>query len=292
MIGIVQLAQGDGDGVNGLVFVGYLLGTLLFVPAAAWWALGERSRAGTAALIVVGLVVPVLILRLQQIWTPPVPDAAGARADQRRPRPGADPRLRGLRAVRDRTLDGAAGPEGGRGAAGLRALGASRPPSTSWRRTAWRSPARAPPRWPGSPCTVELVGVLVVGTLSVVEPSWFPDDTVWSDFGSGYGWVPLVLPFLGLAWLFRTTRPRAARGQRNADSPGERLTDHQLVHLGGALVGQHRLEVVGVPHERVLQRDPGRAEDRPALARDRQRLAGAVQLADADRLGPAAGPRP
>ena len=70
VIGIVQLAQGDGDGVNGLVFVGYLLGTLLFVPAAAWWALGERSRAGTAGLIVVGLVVPVLILRLQQIWTP------------------------------------------------------------------------------------------------------------------------------------------------------------------------------------------------------------------------------
>ena len=71
VIGIGQLAQGDGEGVNGLVFVGYLLGTLLFVPAAAWWALGERSRAGTAALIVVGLVVPVLILRLQQIWTAP-----------------------------------------------------------------------------------------------------------------------------------------------------------------------------------------------------------------------------
>ncbi len=71
VVGIVQLARGDGDGVNGLVFVGYLLGTLLFVPAAAWWALGERSRAGTAALIVVGLVVPVMILRLQQIWTAP-----------------------------------------------------------------------------------------------------------------------------------------------------------------------------------------------------------------------------
>ena len=71
VIGIVQLAQGDGEGVNGPVFVGYLLGTLLFVPAAVWWALGERSRAGTAALIVVGLVVPVLILRLQQIWTAP-----------------------------------------------------------------------------------------------------------------------------------------------------------------------------------------------------------------------------
>ncbi len=71
VIGIVQLARDESPGVNGPVFVGYLLGTLLFVPAAAWWSLGERSRAGTAALIVVGLVVPVLILRLQQIWTAP-----------------------------------------------------------------------------------------------------------------------------------------------------------------------------------------------------------------------------
>lgn len=55
---------------------------------------------------------------------------------------------------------------------------------------------------------IELAGVLVVGTLTVVEPALFPDDTVWSRFGSGYGWVPAVLPFLGLAWLWHT-RPRA-----------------------------------------------------------------------------------
>jgi hypothetical protein len=54
---------------------------------------------------------------------------------------------------------------------------------------------------------VETAGVLVVGTLSLVESAWFPDDTVWSRFGSGYGWLPLVLPFLGLGWLLRT-RPR------------------------------------------------------------------------------------
>lgn len=55
--------------------------------------------------------------------------------------------------------------------------------------------------------TVELVGVLVVGTLTVVDPSLFPDDTVWSGYGAGYGWVPAVLPFCGLAWLWHT-RPR------------------------------------------------------------------------------------
>jgi hypothetical protein len=70
VVGIVQLARGEGGDANAAVFVGYLIGTLVFVPAGAWWALGERSRAGAAGLIVVGLVVPVLILRLQQIWTP------------------------------------------------------------------------------------------------------------------------------------------------------------------------------------------------------------------------------
>jgi hypothetical protein len=49
-----------------------------------------------------------------------------------------------------------------------------------------------------------MAGVLVVGTSSVVEPSWFPDATVWSEFGQGYGYLPLVLPFVGLAWLVRT----------------------------------------------------------------------------------------
>ncbi len=51
---------------------------------------------------------------------------------------------------------------------------------------------------------VELVGVLVVGTLTVVDEELFPDETVWSGFGAGYGYVPLLLPVLGLAWLWRT----------------------------------------------------------------------------------------
>jgi hypothetical protein len=50
----------------------------------------------------------------------------------------------------------------------------------------------------------ELLGVLTVGVLSLADESLFPDQTVWSDFGSGYGYVPLVLPFVGLWWLLRT----------------------------------------------------------------------------------------
>jgi cytochrome bd-type quinol oxidase subunit 2 len=50
-------------------------------------------------------------------------------------------------------------------------------------------------------CTVELVGVLLIGTASVIWPDAFPDETVWSAYGRGYGFVPLVLPVLGLSWL-------------------------------------------------------------------------------------------
>jgi hypothetical protein len=51
---------------------------------------------------------------------------------------------------------------------------------------------------------IELVGVITVGTLSVVDPEAFPRATVWSVYGIGYGFVPLVLPILGLAWLWHT----------------------------------------------------------------------------------------
>lgn len=66
-----------------------------------------------------------------------------------------------------------------------------------WRPVAWAAVA------------TELVGVLVVGALSVARTDLFPDATVWSGFGQGYGYVPLVLPVVGIWWLYRT-RPRAA----------------------------------------------------------------------------------
>lgn len=50
----------------------------------------------------------------------------------------------------------------------------------------------------------ELVGVIGVGLLSLLLPQLFDHPSVWSGFGSGYGYVPLVLPILGLIWLRRT----------------------------------------------------------------------------------------
>lgn len=52
--------------------------------------------------------------------------------------------------------------------------------------------------------TIELVGVLLVGTLSLLIPDAFPSASVWSGFGIGYLFIPLVLPFVGLWWLRRT----------------------------------------------------------------------------------------
>ena len=63
-------------------------------------------------------------------------------------------------------------------------------------------------------CTVELVGVLAVGTVSVLVPEEFPDATVWSGYGRGYGFVPLVLPVLGLLWLRYTSPARRVREAR------------------------------------------------------------------------------
>jgi hypothetical protein len=72
-------------------------------------------------------------------------------------------------------------------------------------------------------CTVELVGVLVVGAASYLVPEAFPDKTVWSHFGQGYGFVPLVLPVLGLWWFRRVEREATAEdagGEPDAVQPG------------------------------------------------------------------------
>lgn len=53
----------------------------------------------------------------------------------------------------------------------------------------------------------ELCGVLGVGLSSLAWSSGFPKASVWSDFGSGYGYVPLALPLIGMWWLWRNRSP-------------------------------------------------------------------------------------
>lgn len=58
-------------------------------------------------------------------------------------------------------------------------------------------------------CGIELAGVLSVGTLTLLDPELFPEATVWSLYGAGYGFVPLALPILALALLLRRRRHHA-----------------------------------------------------------------------------------
>ena len=85
-------------------------------------------------------------------------------------------------------------------------------PGRTWQAVAWATIA------------FELVGVLVVGLVTVLDPELFPHDTVWSAFGRGYGFVPLVLPVLGLLWLRRTRQEAVApaSGVDTAEQAGTR----------------------------------------------------------------------
>ncbi|CAM5665653.1 hypothetical protein [Streptomyces narbonensis] len=59
-------------------------------------------------------------------------------------------------------------------------------------------------------CAAELAGVLIVGTWTLAEPSAFPDATVWSDYGYGYLFIPVLLPLTGIWWLRRSRAVTAA----------------------------------------------------------------------------------
>jgi hypothetical protein len=65
-------------------------------------------------------------------------------------------------------------------------------PGRFWYRAAWIT------------ISFELLGVLTVGTLSLFQPELFAKASVWSWYGAGYLFIPLVLPVLGMLWLRRT----------------------------------------------------------------------------------------
>jgi Kef-type K+ transport system membrane component KefB len=67
VVGLVQVS-GDHGEVNVAAYVGYLVGSAVLLPVAFVWSAGERTRAGTGVLLVAVLVVPVLFVRLHQLW--------------------------------------------------------------------------------------------------------------------------------------------------------------------------------------------------------------------------------
>lgn len=65
---VVRLAGGGRPAGGLVVFIGYLAGSLVILPLAAAWGLGERSRWGPGVVAAGFLVMAVLIVRMQQVW--------------------------------------------------------------------------------------------------------------------------------------------------------------------------------------------------------------------------------
>lgn len=68
VIGLVQVFGDHGD-LNVAAYVGYLVGSVLVLPIGFVWSAGERTRSGTAVLLVAVLAVAFLFLRLHQLWS-------------------------------------------------------------------------------------------------------------------------------------------------------------------------------------------------------------------------------
>lgn len=66
--GFVRLAM-TVQHVSGVTFVGYLVAGMVILPVAVWWSLTERSRWGIGVLLIGCLVVPVIIVRMNQVWS-------------------------------------------------------------------------------------------------------------------------------------------------------------------------------------------------------------------------------
>jgi hypothetical protein len=62
--------------------------------------------------------------------------------------------------------------------------------------------------------------VLAVGTWGIVDPDLWPDQTVWSGYGSGYGWIPLILPPLALWALLKARRADAGTSAASPAATG------------------------------------------------------------------------
>ena len=202
-----------------VTFLAYSLGILIPLPLGIYLARIKRTRWGSLGVCFTAIVVAVMTLRLLQLWRMGDPDVCsapgtgrpcgghrcrGCDAGRTGQRPaqvaGRDLRRDLLRPRRHRTGGGPATTEFDQAPlayalslfSGLVYIAATvglvshRP---------WSRPLAL------IACSVELLGVLVIGTLSIIDTEAFPKDTVWSRFGSGYGYIPVILPVIGIVYL-------------------------------------------------------------------------------------------
>ncbi|SHM52655.1 hypothetical protein [Cryptosporangium aurantiacum] len=50
-------------------FLGYLIASLIILPVGYFWAWSEKNRSATAVVGVACLVIPVLVVRMNQVWS-------------------------------------------------------------------------------------------------------------------------------------------------------------------------------------------------------------------------------
>ena len=65
--GIVQMIQTDHS-FSKLEFLAYLLGCLVIPPLGIAWSWGEKSRSGMVVIAIAFLIMPIMIVRVQQVW--------------------------------------------------------------------------------------------------------------------------------------------------------------------------------------------------------------------------------
>lgn len=69
VVGLVSLGRGFRPEETATT-IGYLIGIVLLIPVAWFWANVERTRFSGMVLAVAGLAVAVMTLRLLQLWVP------------------------------------------------------------------------------------------------------------------------------------------------------------------------------------------------------------------------------
>lgn len=94
----------------------------------------------------------------------------------------------------------------------------------------------------------ELAGVATVGTLSYTHAQWFAHPSVWSGFGQGYLYIPVLLPIWGLFWL--------SRQQKGAKSTMQSWTSLEQVpaDFGPTVVTIGKFDGVHLGHQAVLRK--------------------------------------
>lgn len=67
--GVIRPFVQDAEGVSMPTWIGYLVTTAVLIPLGYIWSVKERNRGGTGVLLVAVVTIPVLLVRLGQIWT-------------------------------------------------------------------------------------------------------------------------------------------------------------------------------------------------------------------------------